>query len=70
MLSGPQNTSRDSITSHGKTFAYIPDIDGVNAHVFQFYFDNVLFCSLAVFDPTVGHTMDVLPFISVLCHSD
>ena len=30
-----------------------------------------LFCSLAVFDPRVGHTMDVLsPFISVLCHSD
>ena len=31
----------------------------------------VLFCSLAVLDPRVGHTMDVLsPFISVLCHSD
>ena len=30
-----------------------------------------LFCSLAVLDPRVGHTMDVLsPFISVLCHSD
>ena len=30
-----------------------------------------LFCSLAVFDPRVGHTMDVLsPFISVFCHSD
>ena len=30
-----------------------------------------LFCSSAVLDPTVGHTMDVLsPFISVLCHSD
>ena len=30
-----------------------------------------LFCSLAVLDPTVGHTMDVLsPFISVLCYSD
>ena len=27
--------------------------------------------SLAVLDPMVGHTMDVLsPFISVLCHSD
>ena len=26
---------------------------------------------LAVFDPRVGHTMDLLsPFISVLCHSD
>ena len=26
-------------------------------------------CSLAVLDPTVGHTMDVLsPFIPVLCH--
>jgi len=32
---------------------------------------SVLFCSLAVLDPRVGHTMDVLsPFISVLCHSD
>ena len=32
---------------------------------------HVLFCSLAVLDPRVGHTMDVLtPFISVLCHSD
>ena len=31
----------------------------------------VQFCSLAVLDPWVGHTMDVLsPFISVLCHSD
>jgi len=31
----------------------------------------VLFCSLAVLDPRVGHTMDVLsPFISILCHYD
>ena len=31
----------------------------------------ILFCSLAVLDPRVGHTMDVLsPFIPVLCHSD
>jgi len=31
----------------------------------------VLFCSLAILDPRVGHTMDVLsPFISVLCNSD
>ena len=29
------------------------------------------FCSLAVLNPRVGHTMDVLsPFIPVLCHSD
>ena len=36
----------------------------------QYYF-LILFCSLAVLDPRVGHTMDVLsPFISVLCHSD
>jgi len=29
----------------------------------------VLFGSLAVLDPRVGHTMDVLsPFISVFCH--
>jgi len=33
--------------------------------------ESVLFCSLAVLDPTVGHTMYVLsPFISVLSHSD
>ena len=32
---------------------------------------SVLFCSLAVLDPRVGHAMDVLsPFIAVLCHSD
>jgi len=31
----------------------------------------VLFCSLAVLDPRVGHIMDVLSlFISVLCRSD
>ena len=31
----------------------------------------VLFYSLAVLDPRIDHTMDVLsPFISVLCHSD
>ena len=28
-------------------------------------------CSLAIINPRVGHTMDVLsPFISILCHSD
>ena len=32
---------------------------------------SVLFCSLAVLDPRVGHTMHVLsPFIPLLCHSD
>jgi len=31
----------------------------------------LVFCSLAVLNPRVGHTMDVLsPFISILCHSD
>ena len=31
----------------------------------------VLFCSLAVLNPRVGHTTDVLsPFIPVLCHSE
>ena len=30
-----------------------------------------LFCSIAVLDPKVGHTMDALsPFMHVLCHSD
>ena len=33
--------------------------------------EEVLFSSLAVLDPTVGHTTDVLsPFIPFLCHSD
>jgi len=33
--------------------------------------EEVLFCSLAVLDLRVGHTMDILsPFIPVLCHSD
>jgi len=32
---------------------------------------SVLFCSFAVLDPRVGHTMHVLsPFIPVHCHSD
>jgi len=32
---------------------------------------SLLLCSLAVLDPIVGHTMDILsPFIPVLCHSD
>ena len=32
---------------------------------------SVLFSSLAVLDPRVGHTIDVLsPHISVLCHYD
>jgi len=34
---------------------------------------SVLFCSSAVVDPRVGHTMDVSllsPFIYILCHSD
>jgi len=31
----------------------------------------VLFCSLAILNPRVGHTMDILSsFIPVLCHSD
>ena len=35
------------------------------------YVPAVLFCSSAVLDPRVGHTMNVIsPFISVLCHSD
>ena len=37
----------------------------------RFIIKSVLICSLAVLDPRVGHTMDVLsPFIPVLCHSD
>jgi len=32
---------------------------------------SVLFCSLSVLNPRVGHTMDVLsPFVPVLCHSN
>ena len=42
-----------------------------DSHQHQMYApDAVLFCSLAVLDPRVGHSMDILsPFISVLCHS-
>jgi len=30
----------------------------------------ILFCSLAILDPRVGHTVDIVsPFIPVLCHS-
>jgi len=37
----------------------------------NFWVVPVRFCSLAVLDPWVGDTMDVLsPFIPVLCHSD
>ena len=37
----------------------------------NYQFQTVLFCSLAVLDPRVGHTLDVLsPFIPVLSHSD
>jgi len=46
---------------------------GISTHVFinRPHHHTVLFCSLAVLDPRVGHTIDVLsPFISVLCHSD
>jgi len=40
-------------------------------NVISFNWRCVLFCSLAVLDPRVGHTMDGLsPFIPVLCHSD
>ena len=36
-----------------------------------YWIGDVLFCSLDVLDPRVGHAIDVLsPFISVLCHSD
>jgi len=37
----------------------------------EFYAVRAMFCSLAVLDPRVGHTIDVLsPFTSVLCQSD
>ena len=47
-------------------------LSGHNSHVDRFVYLSVLFfCSLAVLDPRVGHTVDVLsPFIPVLCHSD
>jgi len=46
--------------------------DPVGTCIMESYLKSVvLFCSLAVLDPRVGHTMDVLsPFIPVLCHSD
>ena len=39
--------------------------------IWNYCCDAVLFCCLAVLDPRVGHTVDILsPFLSVLCHSD
>ena len=40
-------------------------------YVFLLLRQNMVLLLLAVLDPRVGHTMDVLsPFIPVLCHSD
>ena len=42
----------------------------MDARTFYRPYSNLIW-SLAVFDPMVGHSMDVLsPFISVFCHSD
>jgi len=59
-----------------KSFVKRPHRDDRQSFAQTLYFGpncarSVLFCSSAVLDPTVGHTMDVLSqFISVLCHSD
>jgi len=45
---------------------YIPQVNSSFSSIWI-----VLFCSLAILDPRVGHTMDVLsPYVPVLCHSD
>jgi len=58
--------------SHGKPYSSLPGVDRVevgNVAIIGYLvaFRSVLFCSLAVLDPRVGHTVDVLtPFIPVL----
>ena len=49
---------------------YIEEVNHFNAVALGKHCQ-LLFCSLAVLDPRVGHTIDVLsPFISVLRHSN
>ena len=60
----------DEVTSVQRFHVAIPC---TRHHSLQKYYDKYISCScsLAVLDPRVGHTMDVLsPFIPVLCHSD
>jgi len=43
----------------------------ISLHEHVLLHEHVPFCSSAVLDPRVGHTMNVLsPFDSILCHSD
>ena len=55
----------------GFTFLVPADLSSPGKRAVKRVYVCVLFYSLAVLDPRVGHTMDVLsPFIPVLCHSD
>ena len=61
--------------THTHTHTHTPCVVRVRVSApsppWHFWSCSVLFCSLALLDPRVGHTMDVLsPLIPVLCHSD
>jgi len=51
---------------------YDPLSDSVErCKLHKFFYCSILFCSLAILDPRVGHTIYVVPpFISILYHSD
>ena len=53
------------------TFVYVFSSNTFYSNTHTHTSCSVLFCSLAVLGPRVGHTMDVFsPFIPVLCYSD
>ena len=55
----------------GFTFLVPADLSSPGKRAVKRVYVCVLFYSLAVLYPRVGHSMDVLsPFIPVLCHSD
>ena len=63
---------RPTYTSYLASFAYLNiQVQGEYMHETIKHFACSCSCSLAVLNPRLGHTMDVLsPFIPVLCHSD
>ena len=68
------------VSTSAKIIVYFPPLNWCTIFKFRLFIEQYssdtsqntrMFCSLAVLDPRVGHTMDVLsPFISLLCHSD
>ena len=61
--------SKDRVETNGQTEAIALPAALMSSGIAQI--PVVLFCSVAVLDRRVAHTMDVLsPFTSILCHSD